>query len=69
MFATSVSFNAFGWFCILKKDLSVYKNGKQWSRGCRCCYGSYVVCFLELRALKYSRSELELLSEDVSYHK
>lgn len=68
MIVTSVSFNEFGCFSILKKDLSVYKN-KSCSRGCRCCCGSSAVYFLEMTALKYSRSELDLLPEDTSYHK
>lgn len=70
MLARLVNFNAFGWFCILKKNLTVYKDDKQWSREYRCFCVSYVVCFLELReifqALKYSKSEFELLSEVIS---
>lgn len=65
----SLSFSAFGCFNILKKDLGVYNSDRECFRWGKCCCGSYAVYFLDLKALKYTRSEFELLSEDISYHK
>lgn len=64
MLTRSASFSAFGCFYILKKDLAVYKSDRECFRGGKCCCGSYAVCFLELKALKYTRSED---FEDISY--
>lgn len=69
MLTTSVTFSAFGCFYILKTDLAVYKPDRECFRRGKCYCGSYTVYFLELKALKYSRSELELLPEDISYQK
>lgn len=68
MLTRSVSFSALGCYFILKKDLTVYESDRECFRGGKCCCGSYAVYFLELKALKYTRSELTLLLEDISYH-